>query len=96
MALSDVTVKVNLVTSAGVEPVWFPLLLVIGSSEPALATAIPYAECTNLQQLEELIAGDTSKDTKAQKKEKLEKVKELAEQDQLNYYEIVSNVEAIL
>ena len=75
MALSDVTVKVNLVTSAGVEPVWFPLLLVIGSSEPALATAIPYAECTNLQQLEELIAGDTSKDTKAQKKEKLEKAR---------------------
>ena len=29
-------------------------------------------------------------------KEKLEKVKELAEQEQLNYYEIVSNVEAIL
>ena len=29
-------------------------------------------------------------------KEKLEKVKKLAEQEQLNYYEIVSNVEAIL
>ena len=75
MALSDVTVKVNLVTSVGVEPVWFPLLFVDKSNDPTLATKIPYTECTSLGQLETLIAAVTEKDTKAEKKAKQEKAR---------------------
>ena len=69
MALSDVTVKVNLVTSVGVEPVWFPLLFVDKSNDPTLATKIPYTECTSLGQLEAIIAAVTEKDTKAEKRQ---------------------------
>ena len=75
MALSDVTVKVNLVTSVGVEPVWFPLLFVDKSNDPTLATKIPYTECTSLGQLETIIAAVTDKDTKAEKKAKQEKAR---------------------
>lgn len=75
MALSDVSVKVNLVTSAGVEPVWFPLLLVVDSGDPNLSKSIPYTECTSLQQLEELIAEVNHSDSKSERKAKLEKAR---------------------
>lgn len=75
MALSDVTVAVNLVTSAGREPVWFPLFLCAGSSNPQEQAEIPYTECTSLGQLGDLLAGYESEDTKTERKEKLEAAK---------------------
>lgn len=75
MALSDVTVKVNLVTSAGIEPVWFPLFFSASTSDPNLANEIPYTECTSLQQLAELIGNVSKEDSMSQRKAKIEQGK---------------------
>lgn len=62
MALSDVTVEVNLVTSTGTEPVWFPLFVANagGASAPGQpikqVKTVGYTECTTLQQLIDLLA----------------------------------------
>lgn len=68
MALSDVTVKVNLVTSVGVEPTWYPLLL---AENDAVVPAISYAECSSLEQLAVLIANYQERDDSAARKKKL-------------------------
>ncbi len=68
MALSDVTVKVNLVTSAGIEPVWYPLLL---AEKDAVVPSISYAECSSLEQLAVLIADYQESDDSAARKEKM-------------------------
>ena len=68
MALSDVTVKVNLVTSAGVEPVWYPLLL---AEKDSAVPVISYAECSSLEQLAVLIADYKKSDDNAARKKKL-------------------------
>ena len=80
MALSDVTVKVNLVTSAGVEPVWFPLFIAYGASSPGQplekAAELSYTEFTTLQQFVDALANYSDSDTRQQRKEKKEKVKQ--------------------
>lgn len=80
MALSDVTVKVNLVTSAGVEPVWFPLFVAYGASSPGQpidsAAELSYTEFTTLQQFLDALANYSDSDTRQKRKEKKEKVKQ--------------------
>lgn len=71
MALSDVTVKVNLVTSMGTEPVWFPLFFCANTSDPKMSKVIEYTECTSLQQLAEIISGILEGDNSADRKKKL-------------------------
>lgn len=68
MALSDVTVKVNLVTSVGVEPIWYPLLL---AEKDSVVPDISYAECSSLEQLAVLIANYNNSDDNATRKKKL-------------------------
>lgn len=76
MSLSDVNVKVNLITRTGLEPVWFPLFMVVDSSQPAMSKAIPYTECSTLQELASLLADYKDSDSRKERKEKEERVKE--------------------
>lgn len=71
MALSDVTVKVNLVTSIGTEPIWFPLFFCANTSDPKMASAIEYTECTSLQNLAEIISGVSEVDSSSDRKKKI-------------------------
>jgi hypothetical protein len=80
MALSDVTVKVNLAQRTGVESDWFPLfvtLKVYNKNQPlAQIESSDYTECTSLQELVELLAPYSSTDTYKEKKAKQELVKQ--------------------
>ncbi len=81
MALSDVTVEVNLVTSTGTEPVWFPLFVAnVGgassSGQPiSQVKKAGYTECTTLQQLIDLLAPYADGENRTEHKAKQEVVK---------------------
>lgn len=72
MALSDVTVNVNITSAAGSEGTWFPLILAAGS---AVDAACSYKECYNLNQIVDVTAGYTDSDTRAERVTKTEKAK---------------------
>lgn len=80
MALSDVTVKVNLATNTGTEPVWFPLFLAGGASSQgqplAKMNSLDYTEFTTLQQFVDAAAPYEKDDTRQQRKAKQEEVKQ--------------------
>lgn len=79
MALSDVTVTVNLIESVGVEPTWFPLFVAQGASSAAHPLAkinsAGYTELQTLSELIDLLAPYTDGESRAAKKEKQELVK---------------------
>lgn len=79
MALSDVTVTVNIIESAGVEPTWFPLFVTQGAGSPAHPLAkiknAGYTELQSLSSLIELLAPYEEGDSRAKRKEKQELVK---------------------
>lgn len=72
MALSDVTITVNLVSSVGTEPYWFPLFLVggAGSSADPLASCneISYTEFSSLSAFMDALAPYTESMTRAEKR----------------------------
>ena len=72
MALSDVTVNVNITSAAGSEGTWFPLILAAGS---AVDAACSYKECYNLNQIVDVTAGYMDSDTRAERVAKTEKAK---------------------
>lgn len=79
MALSDVTIKVNLAASTGAEPVWFPLFLAGGASAQGQPLAklkrLDYTEFTSLQQFVDAVAPYADEDTRQERKAKQEEVK---------------------
>lgn len=79
MALSDVTVTVNIVESVGVSPVWFPLFVTQGAASSghplAKIKSAGYTELQSLSSLIELLAPYEEGDTRTAKKEKQELVK---------------------
>ncbi|MCC8112069.1 MAG: hypothetical protein LIO74_10945 [Ruminococcus sp.] len=72
MALSDVTITVNFVSSVGTEPYWFPLFLVggAGSSADPLASCneISYTEFSSLSAFVDALAPYTESMTRAEKR----------------------------
>lgn len=79
MALSDVTVSVNLATSVGTEPIWFPLFLAGGASSEAQPLAklnsLDYAEFATLQEFVDAVAPYADTDTRQERKAKQEEVR---------------------